>query len=235
MLFLPYAPFLFVRFCEHHVHLAPLCLSKWLPNCCFSLPPITHFQPLKLHFLMCILLFLAMFLMIRNGFVYTIAVNIYAYRLAFSSILPCVQHQNSLRLAPKCLAFSTKTHCIQHQNALRLAPKCTAFSSKQHKVWCKLRFYAMRIHFVGIHNCPLFASKQTFTRIGFLRSGGQLVAENGTHNVKKCAEIFTYSWEIDCLRTQLFSSFACFGTNIPHLCDCTPLRFFVTLHRQKDY
>ena len=49
----------------------------------------------------------------------------------------------------------------------------------------------MRIHFVGIHNCPLFASKQTFTRIGFLRSGGQLVAENGTHNVKKRAENIT--------------------------------------------
>ena len=58
----------------------------------------------------------------------------------------------------------------------------------------------MRIHFVGIHNYPLFASKQTFTRIGFLRSGGQLVAENGTHNVKKHAEKFTYSWEMDCLR-----------------------------------
>jgi len=39
---------------------------------------------------MCILLFLAMFFMVLNGFVYTIAVNIYAYRLAFNSILPCV-------------------------------------------------------------------------------------------------------------------------------------------------
>ena len=49
----------------------------------------------------------------------------------------------------------------------------------------------MRIHFVGIHNCPLFASKQTFTRIGFLRSGGRSVAENGTHNVKILAEKVT--------------------------------------------
>ena len=38
---------------------------------------------------------------------------------------------------------------------------------------------------------PPFASKQTFTRIGFLRSGGRLVTENGTHNVKKRAENFT--------------------------------------------
>ena len=49
----------------------------------------------------------------------------------------------------------------------------------------------MRIHFVGIHNYPPFASKQTFTRIGFLRSGGRLVAKNATHNVKKCAENIT--------------------------------------------
>ena len=57
----------------------------------------------------------------------------------------------------------------------------------------------MRIHFIGIHNCPLFASKQTFMRIGFLRSGGRLVAENGTHNVKKCAENFTDLWKMGCL------------------------------------
>ena len=39
---------------------------------------------------MCILPFLAMFLMVRNGFVYTIAVNIYAYRLAFSTKIACI-------------------------------------------------------------------------------------------------------------------------------------------------
>ena len=31
---------------------------------------------------------------------------------------------------------------------------------------------------------PLFASKQTFARIVFLRQGEQLVDEKGTHNVK---------------------------------------------------
>ena len=34
---------------------------------------------------MAILPFLAMFFMVLNGFVYTIAVDIYAFRLAFSS------------------------------------------------------------------------------------------------------------------------------------------------------
>jgi len=61
---------------------------------------------------MAILPFLAMRFMVIKGFVYTIAVHFYAYRLAFSSILHCVLHQNTLRLAPKRTAFSTKTHCV---------------------------------------------------------------------------------------------------------------------------
>ena len=44
-----------------------------------------------------------------------------ANRPAFSSILPCVLHQNALRLAAKRKAFSIKTHAILHQNALHLA------------------------------------------------------------------------------------------------------------------
>ena len=57
--------------------------------------------------------------MARKGFIYTITVDIYAYRLAFSIILPCVLHQNTLRLAAYCTAFSTKTRCI----LLQIAPK----------------------------------------------------------------------------------------------------------------
>ena len=107
-----------------------LAFLFWLPTH-FFLCPITRFQPLKCHFLMVILPFLAMYLVVRKGFIYTIAAYIYAYRLAFCCILPCVQHQNTLRFAPNCLAFSTKTYCIQHQNVLHLAPKRTAFCSKQ--------------------------------------------------------------------------------------------------------
>ena len=61
---------------------------------------------------MVILPFLAMYLVVRKGFIYTIAAYIYAYRLAFGSILPCVLHQNTLRLAPKRTTFSTKTPCV---------------------------------------------------------------------------------------------------------------------------
>jgi len=37
-----------------------------------------------------ILPFSAMFLVVLKGFVYTIAVDIYTFRLVFSTILPCV-------------------------------------------------------------------------------------------------------------------------------------------------
>ena len=113
--------------------------------------------------------------MALRGYVYTIAVDVYAYRLAISSILPCVQHQNALRLAAFYLAFSTKTHCVQRQNALCLAPKCSIFSTKQPEIQCKLRFFEINIHFAGIYSCPLFASKPTFARIDFLRQGWRLV------------------------------------------------------------
>jgi len=53
-----------------------------------------------------------MYLMSLKGFVYTIAVDIYAFCLASSAILPCVLHQNALHLAAKRIAFSGKTHCI---------------------------------------------------------------------------------------------------------------------------
>ena len=39
---------------------------------------------------MAILPFLAMFFMVLKGFIYTIAVYFYAFRLAFSTILPCI-------------------------------------------------------------------------------------------------------------------------------------------------
>ena len=111
-----------------------LAFLFWLPTHYF-LRPITRFQTLKCHFLMVILPFLVMYLVVRKGLIYTIAAYIYAYRLAFCSILPCVLHQNTLHFAPKRTAFSTKTPCVQHQNALRLASKCTTFCSKQPRNW----------------------------------------------------------------------------------------------------
>ena len=61
---------------------------------------------------MVILPFLAMYFMVLKGFVYTKSVDIYAFRLAFSSKSHCILHQNTLHFAPKRTAFSTKTHSI---------------------------------------------------------------------------------------------------------------------------
>ena len=133
---------------------------------------------------MAILPFLAMFFMVLRGFVYAVAVNVYAFCLAFCPILHCIQHYFTLHFAPKRTAFSGILPCVLHQNAVHLAAFCTAFGCKQPKVWCKLRFYAMCIHFACIHMLPLFASKLTSARIDFLRQGGRLVNRKGTQNVK---------------------------------------------------
>ena len=48
---------------------------------------------------------------------------------AFSSILPCVLHQNALRFGAKRSAFSSILHCVLHHFALYYAansPKCGA-------------------------------------------------------------------------------------------------------------
>ena len=73
---------------------------------------------------MAILPFLAMCNMVLKGFVYTIAMDIYTFHLAFSSISHCVLHHFALRFAPKRALFCTKTHFILHQNALHLAANC---------------------------------------------------------------------------------------------------------------
>ena len=61
---------------------------------------------------MAILPFLGMYFIDLKGFVYTIAMDIYAFRLALSGKSHCVLHHFTLRFAPKRTAFSTKTHCI---------------------------------------------------------------------------------------------------------------------------
>ena len=130
-IFQPFTPFnMFVfkkRSCILH-HFTFLFGAKLVV---FS-PPKTCIQPLKYHILTGILPFWAMFLMVLTGMFIPIAVNYYAFHLAFLSILHCIQHHFTLRLASKRTAFSTKMHCVLHQNALRLAPKCTAFCGILH-------------------------------------------------------------------------------------------------------
>ena len=123
----------------------------WLPAHNFR-SPITCFLPLKPHLLMVILPLFGMCFMAWRGFVYAIAVDVYAFCLAFSSKSHRIQHHFTLHLAPKRTAFCTKLHCVQHQNALRLAAYCTTFSSKQPKSWCKWRLFKINIHFACVYN-----------------------------------------------------------------------------------
>jgi len=58
-----------------------------------------------------------MYFMVLKGFVYTFAAEVYAFYLVFSTILHCILHHFTLRLAPKRSAFSTKTQCILQQMA----------------------------------------------------------------------------------------------------------------------
>ena len=129
--------------------------------------------------------------MVRKGYIYTFVVHIYSFRLTFSCILHCILHHFTLRFAAKRTAFSTKTYCILHQNAGYFAPKRTTFSGKPPQKWCKWRFLQINIHFAAYTNYPLFASKQTFARIDFLRQGGQLVDKKGTLSVKISAKKLT--------------------------------------------
>ena len=64
-----------------------------------------------------ILPFSAIYVMVRKGFIYTIAAYFYAYRLAFSTILHCILQHFTLRLAPKRTAFCRILHAILQQIA----------------------------------------------------------------------------------------------------------------------
>ena len=103
-----------------------LAFLEWLPSRNFS-TPITCFQHLKTYFLTTISPFSATCFMVRKGYIYTIVVSVYAFYLALSTILHCIQHHFALRFAAKRTAFSTILPRIQHQNALCFAAYCSAF------------------------------------------------------------------------------------------------------------
>ena len=146
--------------------------------------------------------------MVPKGFVYTIAVYFYAFRLWFSTILPCVLHHFTLRFAPKRTPFCTKTHSILHQNALHFAAKRTLFCTKMHYIEQQMAQNLVQMavswhknSFCRIHILPLFAPKPTLARIVFLRQDGHMVAKKGTHNVKIRAKKMTF----------LVDEFTCWG------------------------
>jgi len=62
------------------------------------------------------------------------------------------------------------------------------FSRKQPQIGWKRRLFEINIHFAALTCYPLFAPKQTFARIEFLRQCGLLVSRKGSNNVKILAE-----------------------------------------------
>ena len=70
----------------------------------------------------------------KTAYIYTIGVDVYAFRLAFSIKTHCILHHFTLRLAPKRTVFSTKTQCVLHQIAVRFGAKCTVFCCEQLKI-----------------------------------------------------------------------------------------------------
>ena len=62
------------------------------------------------------------------------------------------------------------------------------FSRKQPQTGWKRRLFEINIHFAALTCYPLFAPKQTFERIEFLRQCGRLVSGKGSNNVKILAE-----------------------------------------------
>ena len=102
------------------------------------------FQPLKPHFLMVVLPFLPCFSWLKKGLFIPLQWIYMLNRLAFSTKIHCVQHQNALRLAPKCTAFSTKMHYIQQQ----IAPK-----------WVQMAFLLNKNSFCRMHMLTIFCIK----------------------------------------------------------------------------
>ena len=76
-------------FCHITCVLHHFAFLVWLPTRIFQ-PPNTHFLSLKSYFLTTILPFPVMCFMVLKGVVYTIAVNVYAFRLVFGNILHCI-------------------------------------------------------------------------------------------------------------------------------------------------
>ena len=72
--------------------------------------------------------------MVLKGFVYTFAVDIYAFYLVFSTILHCILHHFTLRFAPKRTAFSGTLHYILLLIAQKLVQ--TAISLNKYSFHC---------------------------------------------------------------------------------------------------
>ena len=107
--------------------------------------------------------------MVLKRFVYTIAVDVYTFRLAFSGKSHRILRHFTLRLAPKRTAFSTKTHSI----LLQIAPKLVQMAALSNKN-----------SFCRMHMPPLFCIKTNLRENRFFAARLAIGDEKGSHNVK---------------------------------------------------
>ena len=111
------------------------------------------------------------------------------------------------RFAPFYAAFSTILPCVLHQNALYFAPKRTAFSGILHHILPKIapNLVLMAVvynkySFCCIRGLTRFCPKINSRENRFFAARLAIGDENGTHNVKIYAEKRTKrGWRVDWL------------------------------------
>ena len=91
--------------------------------------------------------------------------------------LACVLQELVLHLARVSIAFSTSQHCVLQEIALRFVGDSNAFCCKQTKFSPKQRFFNPKTHCSLLTRHSLFAVRQTFARIDYLRTSERLFAK----------------------------------------------------------
>ena len=98
--------------------------------------------------------------------------------------LSCVLQELALHLARVSIAFCRRQHCIQHELALRFVGDSTAFCCKQPTFSPKQRYFKSKTHYFLLTRHSLFAVRQTFARIDYLRTSERLLAKKALTMLK---------------------------------------------------
>ena len=107
--------------------------------------------------------------------------HLVAFCPVFSTILPCIQHQNALHLASKRIAFCSILHCVQHQNALY-------FAANRKKKRVLVAVSLNKNSFCLQVQLTPFCIKTNLRENRFFATRWAIVGENCTHNVKFITE-----------------------------------------------
>ena len=154
----------------------------------------------------------------------------------------CNKYLLILRFAAFCLAFSRSQHCVLLHLALRFVGDSSAFCMSQHCVLLQIAYFlAKSTEYFNENSVCRFSQFMAIFIQSNLRenrlfaSEWHLVSKKGPHNVKFCAENFTYSqgcevksipnWQLDCLSLVVYC-FHCFPFVFRLLVDILLALFF---------